>query len=193
MRYTCFVKRTWYRNCSFCFQPIWIGCFAFNSCGLVRFRIGCFAFNPCGLVRLFLSHVDWMWLEKILKDFNLFGILTHSIPSNPHGLRAKRTSPELGEIEAMFVSVGLGCSWSFSGRIDWPWLEFGWSRWNRSFGPELDLNLTRFIFSPPSKAWHKHWHYLLQIGSWPKRRRARRWRRRRWRDGSARWRCGSAA
>jgi hypothetical protein len=46
-----------------------------------------------GLVRLFLSHVDWMGLEKIMKDFDLFGIETHPIPPNPHGLRAKRTSP----------------------------------------------------------------------------------------------------
>ena len=46
-----------------------------------------------GLVRLFLSHVDWMGLEKIVKDFDLFGIKTHPIPPNPHGLGAKRTSP----------------------------------------------------------------------------------------------------
>jgi hypothetical protein len=45
------------------------------------------------LVRLFLSHVDWMGLEKIVKDFDLFGIETHPIPPNPHGLRAQRTSP----------------------------------------------------------------------------------------------------
>jgi hypothetical protein len=32
-----------------------------------------------GLVRLFLSHVDWMGLEKIVKDFDLFGIETHPI------------------------------------------------------------------------------------------------------------------
>jgi hypothetical protein len=46
-----------------------------------------------GLVRLFLSHVDWMGLEKIVKDFDLFGIETHPILPNPHGLKAKRTSP----------------------------------------------------------------------------------------------------
>jgi hypothetical protein len=46
-----------------------------------------------GLVRLFLSHMDWMRLEKIVNDFDLFGIETHPIPPNPHGLRAKRTSP----------------------------------------------------------------------------------------------------
>jgi hypothetical protein len=49
-----------------------------------------------GLVRLFLSHVDWMGLEKIVKDFDLFGIETHPIPPNPHELRAKRTSPYMG-------------------------------------------------------------------------------------------------
>jgi hypothetical protein len=32
-------------------------------------------------------------LEKILKKFDLFGIQTHPIPLNPHGLRANRTSP----------------------------------------------------------------------------------------------------
>jgi hypothetical protein len=31
------------------------------------------------IVRLFLSHVDWMRLEKIVKDFDLFGIETHPI------------------------------------------------------------------------------------------------------------------
>jgi hypothetical protein len=49
-----------------------------------------------GLVRLFLSHVDWMRLEKFMKDFDLFGIETHPIPPNPHGLRAKRTCPYMG-------------------------------------------------------------------------------------------------
>jgi hypothetical protein len=34
-----------------------------------------------------------MGLEKNLKDFDLFGIETHPIPPNPHGLRTKRTSP----------------------------------------------------------------------------------------------------
>jgi hypothetical protein len=38
--------------------------------------------------------VDWMGLEKIVKDFDLFGIETHPIPPNPYGLRAKRTSPK---------------------------------------------------------------------------------------------------
>jgi hypothetical protein len=30
--------------------------------------------SPLGLVRLFLIHMDWMRLEKILKKFDLFGI-----------------------------------------------------------------------------------------------------------------------
>jgi hypothetical protein len=46
-----------------------------------------------GFVRLFPIHMDWMGLEKILKKFDLFGIQTHPIPLNPHGLRANRTSP----------------------------------------------------------------------------------------------------
>jgi hypothetical protein len=46
-----------------------------------------------GLVRLFPIHMDWMGLEKIVKKFELFGIQTHPIPLNPHGLRANRTSP----------------------------------------------------------------------------------------------------
>jgi hypothetical protein len=36
--------------------------------------------------------MDWMGLEKIEKKFDLFGIQTHPIPLNPHGLRANRTS-----------------------------------------------------------------------------------------------------
>jgi hypothetical protein len=39
--------------------------------------------------------MDWMGLEKILKKFDLFGIQTHPIPPNPHGLRANRTSPNM--------------------------------------------------------------------------------------------------
>jgi hypothetical protein len=39
--------------------------------------------------------MDWMGLEKILKKFDLFGIQTHPIPLNPHGLRATRTSPKV--------------------------------------------------------------------------------------------------
>jgi hypothetical protein len=37
-----------------------------------------------------------MGLEKIVKDFDLFEIKTHPILLNPHELRAKRTSPQLG-------------------------------------------------------------------------------------------------
>jgi hypothetical protein len=36
-----------------------------------------------------------MGLKKIVKKFDLFGIQTHPIPLNPHGLRANRTSPKL--------------------------------------------------------------------------------------------------
>jgi hypothetical protein len=38
--------------------------------------------------------MDWMGLKKIEKKFDLFGIQTHPIPLNPHGLRANRTSPK---------------------------------------------------------------------------------------------------
>jgi hypothetical protein len=34
--------------------------------------------------------MNWMGLEKIMKDFDLFRIETHPIPPNPHGLRTKR-------------------------------------------------------------------------------------------------------
>jgi hypothetical protein len=37
--------------------------------------------------------MDWMGLEKIEKKFDLFGIQTHPISLNTHGLRANRTSP----------------------------------------------------------------------------------------------------
>jgi hypothetical protein len=40
--------------------------------------------------------MDWMRLKKIKKKFDLFGIQTHPIPLNPHGLRANRTSPKAG-------------------------------------------------------------------------------------------------
>jgi hypothetical protein len=36
--------------------------------------------------------MDWIGLEKILKKFDLFGIKTHLISLNPHGLRVNRTS-----------------------------------------------------------------------------------------------------
>jgi hypothetical protein len=39
--------------------------------------------------------MDWMGLEKIVKKFELFGIQTHPISLNPHGLRANRTSPDM--------------------------------------------------------------------------------------------------
>jgi hypothetical protein len=39
--------------------------------------------------------MDWMGLEKIEKKFDLFGIQTHPIPLNPHGLRANRTRPKV--------------------------------------------------------------------------------------------------
>jgi hypothetical protein len=39
-----------------------------------------------------------MWLEKIEKKFDLFGIQTHPIPLNPHELRANRTSPQVGRV-----------------------------------------------------------------------------------------------
>jgi hypothetical protein len=44
-----------------------------------------------------------MGLEKIVKKFELFGIQTHPIPLNPHGLRANRTSPKLDFIRASTV------------------------------------------------------------------------------------------
>jgi hypothetical protein len=42
--------------------------------------------------------MDWMGLEKNEKRFDLYGIQTHPIPLNPHGLRANRTSPKLSGI-----------------------------------------------------------------------------------------------
>jgi hypothetical protein len=45
--------------------------------------------------------MDWMGLEKIVKKFELFGIQTHQIPLNPHGLRANRTSPNQGRIQGV--------------------------------------------------------------------------------------------
>jgi hypothetical protein len=42
--------------------------------------------------------MDWMELEK-MKKFDLFGIQTHPIPLNPHGLRANRTSPDVEGVE----------------------------------------------------------------------------------------------
>jgi hypothetical protein len=54
-----------------------------------------------------------MGLEKIVKDFNLFGIETHPIPPNPHGLRAKRTNPYT-ESNIMFKHKGLQSAFSSS-------------------------------------------------------------------------------
>jgi hypothetical protein len=46
-----------------------------------------------------------MGLEKIMKDFDLFGIETHPIPPKPHGLRTKRTGPNW--VETHGKPVGL--------------------------------------------------------------------------------------
>jgi hypothetical protein len=62
---------------------------------LPTFTHSTFVEDAWGLVRLFPIHMDWMGLEKIVKKFDLFGIQTHPIPLNPHGLRANRTSPEV--------------------------------------------------------------------------------------------------
>jgi hypothetical protein len=57
--------------------------------------------------------MDWMGLENIEKKFDLFGIQTHPIPLNPHGLRANRTSPYMEDTEptvqkiTVFISAGL--------------------------------------------------------------------------------------
>jgi hypothetical protein len=48
-----------------------------------------------------------MRLEKILKNFDLFGIETHPIPPNPYGLRAKRTSPNMADLPSnLFYGPG---------------------------------------------------------------------------------------
>jgi hypothetical protein len=39
--------------------------------------------------------MDWMGLEIIGKNFDLLGIKSNSIHSNPHGLGAKRTDPKV--------------------------------------------------------------------------------------------------
>jgi hypothetical protein len=49
--------------------------------------------------------MDWMGLEKIKKKFDLFGIQTHPIPLNPHGLRANRTSPYGGKKEVNVLNL----------------------------------------------------------------------------------------
>jgi hypothetical protein len=64
-----------------------------NASQLHQHLHGVFPQLHLGLVRLFPIHMDWMGLKKIVKKFELFGIQTHPIPLNPHGLRANRTSP----------------------------------------------------------------------------------------------------
>jgi hypothetical protein len=59
--------------------------------------------GPLDLVRLFPIHMDCMGLEKFLKKFDLFGIQTHPIPLNPHGLRANRTSPQWARISTDWI------------------------------------------------------------------------------------------
>jgi hypothetical protein len=46
--------------------------------------------RPCSVI---LNTHELDEIGKILKKFDLFGIQTHPIPLNPHGLRANRTSP----------------------------------------------------------------------------------------------------
>jgi hypothetical protein len=62
--------------------------------------------RPCSVIPnthgLDAIHMDWMRLEKILKKFDLFGIQTHPISLNPHGLRANRTSPYMFLIRSEF-------------------------------------------------------------------------------------------
>jgi hypothetical protein len=58
-----------------------------------------------------------MGLEKIVNDFDLFGIETHPIPPNPHGLRAKRTSPNMEGTLEIPRWPDLRCRVYGSGRI----------------------------------------------------------------------------
>jgi hypothetical protein len=56
--------------------------------------------------------MDWMGLEKIKKKFDLFGIKTHPIPLNPHGLRANQQGLKCG----LAFEAGFGhLSWNNSG------------------------------------------------------------------------------
>jgi hypothetical protein len=63
--------------------------------------------------------MDWMGLEKIEKKFDLFGIQTHSISLNPHGLRANRTSPYMvyvhpSDLHYWYTAEWIGCRrWEF--------------------------------------------------------------------------------
>jgi hypothetical protein len=60
-----------------------------------------------------------MGLEKIEKKFDLFGIKTHPIPLNPHGLRANRTSPymvcsvKMSDVLMRVINQGPGYSFFF--------------------------------------------------------------------------------
>jgi hypothetical protein len=46
-------------------------------------------------------------IGKNMKDFNLFGIEIHTISPNIHGLRVKRTGPEM---DANLHNSGNGCN-----------------------------------------------------------------------------------
>jgi hypothetical protein len=45
-----------------------------------------------------------MGFEKIIKDFDLFGIETHAIQFNQYGLRAKRTDPKYCRSEELLIA-----------------------------------------------------------------------------------------
>jgi hypothetical protein len=42
--------------------------------------------QPCNRLRLFSIQMDWRGLIRIVRDFDLQGIETPSIPLNPYGL-----------------------------------------------------------------------------------------------------------
>jgi hypothetical protein len=65
--------------------------------------------------------MDWMGLEKI-KKFDLFGIKTHPIPLNPHGLRANRIRP--------YTEPGLGSRLGLRLARFTPCLEFEYENEN---------------------------------------------------------------
>jgi hypothetical protein len=78
------------------FEPVgfqWVSIQLWISLRLIMLLGGLTLISFLGLVRLFTKHMDLMRLEKIEKKFDLFGIQTHPISLNPHGLRANRTSP----------------------------------------------------------------------------------------------------
>jgi hypothetical protein len=60
--------------------------------------------------------MDWMGLEKIVKKFDLFGIQTHPIPLNPHGLRANRTSPKRAAAHGLVTPHRWAMSQGYDGR-----------------------------------------------------------------------------